>query len=92
MAPPFSRQLFDAKPVRVYRLTLPPGQNLAISPRRPQTPILVISLSGPSANGVVNDRPFTKKGDYLFVPGNLGLTIANNSTSAGHQFALLYLK
>jgi len=88
--PPFSKLLFDAKPARVYRLTLPPGQHEAL-PRSP-APILVISLSGPGANGVVNRQPFTKKGDYLFLPANSPVAIANKSVTADQQFAVLYLK
>ncbi len=89
MDPPFSKQLFDAKPVRVYRLTLPPGQHVALP--RSQSPVLVIGLTGPSANGIVNHQPFTKKGDYLFIPGGGPLAIGNNAATE-HQFALLYLK
>lgn len=88
--PRFGTLLFDAKPVRVYRLTLPPGRHQAL-PRSP-SPILVVGLSGPDANGVVNRQPFTKKGDFLFVPGNGPLAIGNNSTTNEQQFALLYLK
>lgn len=89
MDPPHSKQLFDTRSVRVYRLTIPPGLHLAMP--RSQSPILVISLSGPAANGIVNHQPFTKKGDYLFLPGNNPLAIANDG-SAAQQFALLYLK
>ncbi|HVU98028.1 MAG TPA: hypothetical protein VHE34_22545 [Puia sp.] len=88
--PPFSKLLFDAKPARVYRLTLPAGQHEALP--RSQAPILVISLSGPGANGTVNRQPFTKKGDYLFLSGNSPVAIANNSPTDDQQFAVLYLK
>jgi len=88
--PPFSKLLFDAKPARVYRLTLPSGQHAALP--RSSTPILVIGLSGPGANGAVNRQPFTKKGDYLFLPGNSPVAIANNSNTDEQQFAVLYLK
>ena len=87
--PPFSKQLFDEKPVRAFRMTLPAGEHQRLAPA--QTPILVIGLSGPSANGEVNNHPFTKKGDYLFIPAGTALTIANNNTTE-HQFAILYLK
>jgi hypothetical protein len=88
--PPFAKQLFDAKPIRVYRLTLSPGQHPTL-PRSP-SPVLVIDLSGPGASGLVNNKPFRKKGDYLFIPGGGSLLIANNSTTASQEFALLYLK
>jgi hypothetical protein len=89
MDPPASKQLFDAKPVRVYRLTVAPGQHLALP--RSQSPILIVSLSGPAANGAVNHQPFTKKGDYLFLPAFQPLAIGNNGATE-QQFALLYLK
>ena len=90
MDPPFSKLLFDAKPARVYRLTLPPGQHQALP--RSTSPILVVGLSGPGANGVVNRQPFTKKGDVVFVPGNSPLAVANDSAADEQQFALIYLK
>jgi hypothetical protein len=87
--PPYSKQLFDTRSVRVYRVTLSPGLHLAMP--RSQSPVLVISLSGPPAAGAVNTQPFTKKGDYLFLPGNSPFAIANNSATE-QQFALLYIK
>jgi quercetin dioxygenase-like cupin family protein len=87
--PPLSKLLFDAPPARVYRLTLPPGRHQVL-PRSP-SPILVINLSGP-AIGAVNRQPFTQKGDFLFLPANTPLAVANNSSTAEQQFALLYLK
>ena len=106
MQPPFSKLAVAAVPVRVYRMTLPPGQHVtilagqakALPPSREnpyprsQTPILIVSLSGPSANASVNKHPFTRKGDFLFIPGDGDLEIENNSTSTDHQFALLYLQ
>jgi quercetin dioxygenase-like cupin family protein len=89
MDPPASKQLFDAKPVRVYRLTVAPGQHLVLP--RSQSPILVVNLSGPAANGTVNRQPVVNKGDYLFLPGNSPLAIGNNG-AVEQQFALLYLK
>jgi len=104
--PAYCTTAVEANPVHVYRMTLPPGQHLTIlagqkqalppSGENPfphsQTPILIINLSGPSANGVVNKKPFTQKGDFLFVPGNHDLDIANNSSTSEQQFALLYLQ
>ncbi|GGA97929.1 hypothetical protein [Puia dinghuensis] len=87
---PFSKQLFDEKSVRAFRMTLPAGQHQRLDPV--QAPVLVIGLSGPSATGAVNDHPFTKKGDYLFLPAGTPLAIANNSATTEQQFALLYLK
>jgi hypothetical protein len=90
MDPPFGKQLFDTKNVRVYRVTLPHGQH-QIFPRSPK-PMLVVNLSGPDAEGAVNKQPATKKGDYFFLPGGSGLVMVNNSATADQQFALIYLK
>jgi hypothetical protein len=88
--PPFSKLLFDEKPVRAFRITLPAGRQFTLT--QPSSPILVIGLTGPSANGGINNHPFTKKGDYLFIPAGTPLNIANNSTTGDQQFALLFLK
>lgn len=88
--PPFSKPLFDEKPVRAFRVTLPAGQQF--TQKQLPLPVLVIGLTGPSANGEINNRPFTKKGDYLFVPAGAALNISNKSTTADQQFALLFLK
>jgi hypothetical protein len=87
---PFARLLFDTRSVRVYRLTLPSGKHTILP--HSKAPVLIIGLSGPTANGMVNNKPFTKKGDYLFIPGDGPLAIANNNTTADQQFAILYLK
>ncbi|HEY4108698.1 hypothetical protein [Puia sp.] len=89
IAPPSAKQLFDTRSARVYRLTLSAGQHLALP--RSQSPVLLICLSGPSANGTVNRQPATKKGDYFFIPGNSPLAVGNNGATE-IQFALLYLK
>jgi hypothetical protein len=86
---PFSKQLFDTKPVRAFRMTLPPGQHPGLP--QSQAPVLVISLSGPEAKGMVNNQPVSKKGDYFFIPAGASLTLKNTGTS-DLQFAVLLLK
>jgi len=86
--PPLSKLLFDAPSARVYRLTLPPGHTQVLP--RSSTPTLIINLSSP-ANAAINRHPITQKGDYLFLPANSPLAVANN-TGAEQQFALVYLK
>jgi hypothetical protein len=87
---PYSQTLFDAKPVHAFRVVLGPGKGFTQNALA--TPFLVVGLSGPSADGVVNDRPFTKKGDCLFVPAGSTLRMANKSATVDQQFALFYLK
>jgi hypothetical protein len=88
--PPFSKLLFDEKPVRAFRITLPGGRQF--TQKQISSPILVIGLSGPAANSEINNHPFTKKGDYLFIPAGTAINIANKSTATDQQFALLFLK
>jgi hypothetical protein len=87
---PFSQSLFDEKPVHAFRVTLGPGKDFTLNASA--SPVLVIGLSGPSAQGMVNNHPFSKKGDYLFISASSSLAIANKSTTTVQQFALFYLK
>jgi hypothetical protein len=87
---PYSQSLFEAKPVHAFRVILGPGEGFTTEAL--STPAVIVGLSGPSADGVVNDRPFTKKGDCLFIPAGSTLYIANKSANSDQQFALFYLK
>lgn len=80
--------LFDAPSVRVFRLTLAGGQHQVLP--RSQSPVLIINLSD-SAKGVVNDKRFTQKGDFLFVPADAAIAVGNEGAGA-EEFAVLYLK
>lgn len=86
---PFSKELFDVKPVQAFRVRLPPGGSFTrafIS-----DPIVIVGLTGP-ASATVNDKPFTKKGDFLFVPADAPqLTVCNHSNTAEAQFAVFVL-
>ena len=92
---PFSKELFNVKPVQAFRVTMPPGKSFTLAALN--FPVVVVGLSGPVANGpgpsaMVNDKPFTKKGDFLFLPANSSLlTISNNSGTAEAQFAVFVL-
>jgi hypothetical protein len=90
LMPPYSTSLFDAKPVHAFRMTLAPKNGFSL--RELAYPVLVIGLSGPASEGVVNDHPFSKKGDYLFIPAGSPFAVANKSATTDQQFALLYLK
>jgi hypothetical protein len=87
---PYSQSLFDVKPVHAFRVILDPGKGFTL--KAFVSPILVVGLSGPAAEGVVNGRPFTKKGDCLFIPAGTALRMDNKSVASEQQFALLYLK
>jgi quercetin dioxygenase-like cupin family protein len=87
---PYSRLLFDEKPVQGLRVDLAPGKEILLNSL--SLPALIVGLSGPAANGSVNGHPFTKKGDYFFVPAGAPLNIANTSASADHHFAVFLLK
>ncbi len=61
-------KLFNAKPVQAFRVTMPPGKSFILPALN--APLVVVGLTGPTASGLaatgsVNDKPFTKKGDYL---------------------------
>jgi hypothetical protein len=50
------------------------------------------AISGSPAAVTVNDKPFTKKGDFLFLAANSSrLTISNKTGAAEAQFAVFVL-
>ena len=82
-------QLFDEKPVRGYRLTLPGNATIRL-PRR-KAPILLVGLFNTASGVMVNDKAFVKKGDFLFVGagGEIGLV---NKNAVDQPFAIFELK
>jgi hypothetical protein len=92
-------QLFNADPVRAYRVVLTPGRSFRLA--LVNGPFVIVGLTGAPANGAaassrgsatVNGKPFTKKGDFLFLPaGAPGLTISNKTGTAEAQFAVFEL-
>lgn len=87
---PNSQSLFEAKPVHAFRVALSPGKGFTLNALA--TPVLVVGLSGPAGGGLVNDKPFTKKGDCLFIPAGSALQVVNESASVEQQYALFFLK
>jgi hypothetical protein len=86
---PFSKELFNVKPVQAFRVTVPPGKFFTLPVLN--QPLVVVGLTGP-ASATVNDKPFTKKGDFLFLTaGSSQLTISNKSGTAEAQFAIFVL-
>ena len=88
---PLSKLLFDAKPVRAYRLTMPAKGGFSFDGGK--YPMVVIGLSGPNATGVVNGKAFQKKGDFLFIPAHSrSFSISNEKGTEAVQFAVFVLK
>jgi len=81
------KQLFDAPPVRTYRVTLKSNQDIEI---KRNTAVLVVGLNDGS-NVMVNKKSFAKQGDFLFVPPSEKIKLVNKSLRE-YSFALLELK
>jgi hypothetical protein len=80
-------QAFDAPPVRAYRLTLKANQQLKL---KRNSPILIVGLNN-TGNVLVNKKPFTKLGDFLFVKPSKKIELANKQGQE-YSFAVLELK
>ena len=81
--------LFDDLPVRGYRLSLTPHTTLRI-PRRTAA-VVVIGLTNPTTPITLNDKPFTKKGDFLFIPAGADIDFSNKGRDK-EDFVLFELK
>jgi len=86
---PNSELLFDAKPVRAYRVKMAAGKNISLSGL--PCPVVVIGLLGPDAAGRVNNKPFSGKGGYSFIPAGETLRIENTGKNEA-QFAVFEIK
>jgi hypothetical protein len=80
-------QLFDAPPVRAYRLTLKANQKVSFTRR---APILIVGLNDAS-KVTLNKKTFTKQGDFLFVEPSKKISLANKQ-DLDYTFAVLELK
>jgi len=83
------KMLFDEKPVRGYRLTVPGNATIRL-PRR-KAPILLVGLFQSAAGVMVNEKAFVKKGDFLFVGAGDEIGLINKS-AADQPFAIFELK
>jgi hypothetical protein len=81
------KQLFDAPPVRAYRVTLKSNQDIEI---KRNTAILVVGLDDGS-NVMVNKKSFTKRGDFLFILPSENIKLFNKAQKE-YSFALLELR
>jgi len=68
--------LFDEKPVRTYRLDIDNNSTVSVHSKEP---ILIIGLTDAQQIVSVNNKSFSKKGDFLFVPANSLLEITNKN-------------
>jgi hypothetical protein len=80
-------QVFDAPPVRAYRLVLKGKQKLDF---KREGPILIVGLND-AGNVIANKKTLTKQGDHLFVKQSKKISIANNGEQ-DYTFAVLELK
>ena len=81
------KQLFDAPPVRAYRVTLKSNQDIEI---KGNTAVLVVGLNDVS-NVMVNKKSFAKQGDFLFIAPSENIKLVNKALQE-YSFALLELK
>ena len=81
------KQIFDALPVRTYRVTLKGNQVLKFER---DAPMLIVGLNDAS-KVTVNKKPFTKQGDFLFVQPSGKIELVNNEEQE-YSFAVLELK
>jgi len=87
---PSSELLFDAKPVRAYRVKVGGGGHVELSAL--PCPVVVIGLVGPASMASVNGKAFRQKGDYLFIPAGQKLEILNYKSTEQEQFAVFEIK
>jgi hypothetical protein len=80
------KQLFDAPPVRAYRVTLKSNEALEI---KRNAAILLVGLS--DGNAMVNKKSFAKQGDFLFIAPSENIKLINKALQE-YSFALLELK
>lgn len=82
-------QLFDAPPVRTYRITLKANQQIEF---KRNGPVLIVGLDN-VGKVLVNKKPFTQQGDFLFVAPSQKIELVNNNNdNQEYSFAILELK
>ncbi len=80
--------LFDEQPVRAYRLTMQDGSNIEV---QRQTPLLIVGLTNAAQPLTVNAKPFSKEGDFLFIPAGQAVQISNKGAQP-YAFGVLEMK
>lgn len=79
--------LFDAPPVRAYRITLKGNHEIRIERNEA---ILIVALTD-VGNVVINKKSFRKEGDFLFIPPSEKIKLMNRDQQE-YSFVLLELK
>lgn len=82
------RLLFDEKWLLGYRLTLKHNSKLVLPAGNP---FLVVCLNDPFHKVKVNDKSFSKKGDYLFIPPGQQITFSNDDQRS-YALAVIEIK
>lgn len=80
-------QVFEAPPVRAYRLVLTGNRKLEF---KRTAPILIVGLAN-AGEAEANKKTFSKEGDFLFVPPSKKISLANKEEK-DYTFAVLELK
>jgi hypothetical protein len=80
--------LFNEQPVSAYRLSLNAGTEIKL---KRETAFLIVGLSDATNNVMVNKKPFSKKGDFLFIPAGESIEFSNREENE-YSFVLLELK
>ena len=81
--------LFNEKPVRAYRLNLRSAAKISV--KASKADILMILLTDTVESIYVNDKPFHKKGNYLYIPSGTSFEIKNAAMGKA-EFAFFELK
>ena len=80
-------QVFDAPPVRAYRLVLKANQKIDFERKGP---ILIIGLND-TGKATVNGKPFSQQGDFLYSQPSKKISFKNKEDQE-YTFAVLELK
>jgi quercetin dioxygenase-like cupin family protein len=81
--------LFEEKPLRAYRLNLGPSGDVYLPERKAD--ILLIQLSDSVETMQVNEKSFTQKGEFLYIPSGKPISLKNNG-KGNAVFAFFELK
>ena len=80
--------LFNEKPVSAYRFSLNAEADIKL---KRESPFLIVGLSDAINNVMVNKKPFSKKGDFLFIPAGESIEFSSKEEKE-YSFAVLEFK
>jgi hypothetical protein len=80
-------QVFDAPPVRAYRMIIKGNQQVEL---KRTGPLLIVGLND-AGKVMANKKAFTKQGDFLFVQPSEKILFANKEEQE-YSFAVMELK